>query len=97
MSLLRGCHSYEVTLLGGRTLYSHDVLQSPIKHREARSVDTPVTFIGLDIKQESIASEESSMTDDSMYTTENDDDSDDEDNDDDDNYDEDVSKGTKNL
>ena len=34
------------------------------------------------------------MTDDSMYTTENDDDSDDEDNDD---NEEDASKGTKNL
>ena len=27
-----------------------DVLQSPIKDQEAHSVDTPATFIGLDIK-----------------------------------------------
>ena len=73
-----------------------DVLQSPIKHREARSVDTPATFVGLDIKQESIASDESSMTDDSMYTTENDDDDSDDDDDNDDDE-EDTSKGTKNL
>ena len=71
-----------------------NVLQSPIKHREARSVDTPATFLGLDIKQELIASEEYSMTDDFMYTTKNDDDAD---SDDEDKDDDDVSKGTKNL
>ena len=27
-----------------------DVLQSPIKDQEAHSVDTPATFVGLDIK-----------------------------------------------
>jgi hypothetical protein len=66
-----------------------DVHQSPQKHGDARSVDTPATFVGIHVKKDTVASEHSSMTDDSMYTDDSSDDDDDDDDDD--------SKATKEL
>jgi len=46
-----------------------DVQQSPQNNGDARSIDTPATFVGLSIKHDDVASEDSSMTEDSVYTS----------------------------